>query len=270
MPLDGRALIAVAGEDEAHRVLATALVDAVILERATGRWPERDEVDHARTYCGFAESSGFYRFQQLDSDLRERWPKKFFRVTRVEDQPAGEATWFITLYQLFSLRSAPPDVLVGLRDVDDKSLVAAADRARRYIETLEPKMVVVFGLPYRDAEAWFVAGLTSDRLDEARQELGFDPTAEPHRLTSQPNGAKTDAKRVLRFLLGEGESLAGAPSRAAPDLDSLAERTLGDLARLERAEATGLASFIEQLRKDVVSVVLPHLPSPARRGGPSR
>jgi hypothetical protein len=265
---DSRILVAIAGEDQAHRVLAMRLLDEVLLERAAGDWPEREQLDQARVWCGWLElpdapeSERYYQFKTLDEDLRRQMPR-FFRVTRIDDQPAGEATWFISLYQLFALRQPRPDALIGMVDTDDPDLHQAADRAIHYVkERLGSPMVLAFGLPYRDAEAWFVAGLVDvpARLAEARRELHFDPQREPDRLTSQPNAALTDAKRVLRFLLGEGATLQEAPSVAAPDPEGLAVRTLRDLPLLERAEATGLARFVARLRSGLAPLILPGPP----------
>jgi hypothetical protein len=263
MEPDRRILIAVAGEDQAHRVLATALIDEVVLERASGGWPEREQLCQARVFCGWHHSSDapepeqYYQFKTLTDDLRAQMGRPFFGVPRIGDQPAGEATWFIRLFQLFALRNPQPHALIGMCDTNDPKRWKEADRAIAHIrDQLHSPMVVIFGLAYRDAEAWFVAGLDSPRTADARAALGFDPHAEPHRLTAEPNTALTDAKRVLRFLLGEGRTLQEAHSVAAPEPMALAERTLRDLGRLDRAEHTGLASFLARLRSEVAPLVL--------------
>lgn len=267
-PADSRIRIAIAGEDQAHRVLATRLIDAAILERADGGWPEPGELSQCRIYCGLCVPPDappyehYYPFFTLDADLRVHFGKKPFRVTRIGDQPAREATWFISLYQLFALTQPRPDILVGMRDTNDPRLRDDAERACRYIiNTHGSAMTLVFGLIYRDAEAWFVAGLTdvATRIALAKQELSFDPCAEPERLTAQPNSALTDAKRVLRFLLSDAQTLAATPSIALSGLeaDALAERSLRDLDVLARAVSTGLGEFIASLRTLVAPRILP-------------
>lgn len=265
---DARIRIAIAGEDQAHRVLATRLIDAALRERAHGGWPDPSELSQCRVYRGLHDLADapthehYYPFQTLEADLRAHFGKKPFRITRIGDQPANHATWFISLYQLFALTRPPPDILVGMRDTNDPRLRDDAERACRHIrDTLGSAMTLVFGLIYRDAEAWFVAGLTdvAARLALAKKELSFDPCAEPERLSAQPNSAPTDAKRVLRFLLGDTPTLAATPSIAlsGPDADALAERTLRDLDVLARATTTGLGEFITSLRKLVAPQVLP-------------
>jgi hypothetical protein len=265
---DSRIRIAIAGEDQAHRVLATNLIDAAILERAHGGWPEPAELSQCRVYCGLNVPSDappyehYYRFQTLHADLRAHLGRKPFRVARIGDQPAGQATWFISLYQLFALAQPRPDILVGMLDTDDPRLHEDAERARRYIlDTHGSAMTLVFGLIYKDAEAWFVAGLTdvAARIAQAKQELSFDPCAEPDRLTAHPNSALTDAKRVLRFLLGHTPTLAATPSIAlsGAEADALAERTLRDLGLLASAASTGLSDFIASLRTLVAPRILP-------------
>jgi hypothetical protein len=268
MAPDSRVLIAIAGEDQAHRVLATRLLDRVLLERAAGGWPSQAELDHCRVVCGWRdaehqpEHDRYYKFQSLKDDLQAQLGRRFFQTPRIDGEPAGKALWFIQLYRLFALRQPRPHVLIGVRDTSDASLDEAAERAKHYIrQTLGSEMIVVFALPFQDAEAWFIAGLTAatTRRDDARKQLNFDPIAEAHKLTAQPNTAETDAKRVLRFLLGEGRTLREAHSVAlpGPDLDALAERTLTDLALLGQAERTGLARFLATLRTKVAPRVLP-------------
>lgn len=265
---DTRIRIAIACEDQAHRVLATNLIDAAILERAAGGWPECAELSQCRIYCGLRvlpdapAYKHYYPFFTLDADLRAHFGKQPFRVNRIGDQPANQATWFISLYQLFALAKPPPDILVGMRDTNDPRLRDDAERACRYIiDTHGSAMTLVFGLIYRDAEAWFVAGLTdvAARIALAKQELHFDPCAKPEQLTAQPNSALTDAKRVLRFLLGDTPTLAATPSTAlsGAEADALAERTLRDLNVLARAAATGLVEFIASLRMLVAPRILP-------------
>jgi hypothetical protein len=265
---DSRLRIAIACEDQAHRVLATSLIDSAILERARGGWPEPAELSQCRIYCGLNVPSDapmydhYYPFFTLEADLRAHFGKKPFRVNRIGDQPANQATWFISLYQLFALAQPRPDILVGMRDTNDLRLRGDAERACRYIiDTHGSVMIVVFGLIYQDAEAWFVAGLTdvAARIAQAKQELHFDPCAEPERLTAQPNSALTDAKRVLRFLLGDTPTLAATPSIALSgvEADALAERTLRDLDVLARAASTGLGEFIASLRTLVAPRILP-------------
>ena len=267
---DSRLRIAIAGEDQAHRVLATNLIDAAILERARGGWPEPAELSQCRIYCGLCVPDDaptyehYYPFQTLDADLRAHFGKKPFRVTRIGDQPANQATWFISLYQLFALTQPRPDILVGMRDTNDPRLRDDAKRAYRYIiDTHGSAMTLVFGLIYRDAEAWFVAGLTdvAARIALAKQELSFDPCAESERLTAQPNSALTDAKRVLRFLLSDTPTLAATPSTAlsGADAEALAERTLRDLDVLAHAAPSGLGEFIASLRTLVAPRILPEL-----------
>ncbi len=275
MAPDSRILVAIAGEDQAHRILATRLLDGVLLERAGGGWPSRDELDHCRVWCGWRDADDlpeherFYKSKSLDDDLKERLAelqkppaRRFFQVGRIDGEPGGKALWFIRLYQLFALRQPRPHVLICVCDTSDASLHEAAERARHYIQkTLGSEMIVVFALPFRNAEAWFIAGLTDvpTRRDVATKELDFDPVAEPHKLTAQPKTADTDAKRVLRFLLGEGSTLRESHSVALPglELDALAERTLTDLALLGQAGCTGLARFLATLRAEVAPRVLP-------------
>jgi len=68
---------------------------------------------------------------------------------------------------------------------------------------------VVLGLAHTKRECWVLTAFEPEdeaereRLDDLKQELGFDPIAEAHLLTAQSSGAKRNAKRVLDKLTEE-------------------------------------------------------------------
>jgi hypothetical protein len=65
---------------------------------------------------------------------------------------------------------------------------------------------IVAATPEPEIEGWIVSGFVPRNegeqrsLEQLRHELSFDPTLQSHRLTSHPNDAPTDAKRVLSRL----------------------------------------------------------------------
>ena len=65
---------------------------------------------------------------------------------------------------------------------------------------------IVVATPDPEIEAWIVSGFTprdqdeQARLEHVRRDLSFDPTLQSHLLTSHPNNAAADAKRVLSRL----------------------------------------------------------------------
>lgn len=266
---DARCFIAIAGEDHAHRVLATRLSDLVLIERgAACGWPEQEELDQARVYVGLdrraTEPRQFYCTTDLADGIQTlRQP---FRLHRIDDQPAGEAEWFVTLYAWFLAQPDLPDALVAMSDAQNNANAQeAADRAARYIrDNFQRPIPVVFGVPHWDAECWFVAGLQQiapDRLSAAAQALSFDPARQPHRLTAQPNDAIRDAKRALRFLIGAGGATLASTKTGAlacEEYEALAgEWDVADLARLQAHEGCGLSAFIRALRAVIAPAVVP-------------
>ena len=174
----------------------------------------------------------------------------------------------MALYQLFAEQTPTPDALVGIADSqNDPTLMQEAHRAAKYIRTaLQPEMAFAFGVPHCDAECWFVAALTEAAAPghkESLSTLKFDPLREPERLTAQPNNAERDAKRVLRFLLGQGGASLSATQTGALSWDvyeALAEWTPEDLDHLSAYGACGLSDFIEQLRAHIAPLVIPGPP----------
>jgi hypothetical protein len=65
---------------------------------------------------------------------------------------------------------------------------------------------IVIATPEPEIEGWLVSGFVPSndaeraRLEQVRRDLSFDPTLQSHRLTSHPNTAATDTKRVLSRL----------------------------------------------------------------------
>ena len=78
---------------------------------------------------------------------------------------------------------------------------------------------------------------------ELKRDLSFDPTTSSHRLTSHPNEAATDAKRVLLALTGRHRD-----RRLQRDSDREG-RCLADIDRLvDRGQDNHCADFIESIR----------------------
>lgn len=274
MASNQRPVVAVAGEDHAHRVLAMRLLDVVVLRRGqTVGWPEEDQLDQAREWRGLQdapegeEHTRFYVTKKVEEDLASVLGHRF-TLLRIGDEPAGPARPFVALYTLFAQRDPVPDALIGVADSqNDPDLPRHAERAAAYIRTrLQPKMAFAFGVPHRDAEGWFVAALTeadAPGRPDAVAALKFDPLREPERLTAQPNDALRDAKRVLRFLLGRGgATLSATPSGALSreEYEALADWTPEDLTRLSSYAACGLAAFLEELEAKVAPRIVPGPP----------
>ncbi len=155
--------------------------------------------------------------------------------------------------------SEPPDLILLAKDSDgDEQHRAAMVRA---CESCSWADRIVLAVAHREAEAWIVAAFTPAnreerrRLEEAKQELGFDPVERPHMLTSGRRGEMRDAKRVLALLV-EGDRRASVSGHHERCVTCLTEAPLKDLER--RGRDTGLPEFIA----DVEARVIPLLETP--------
>lgn len=279
MPTDGAIGVAVVGEDEVHRALAMALFDGALATLAAERGADWLVVDDARTWLVFDGGErvrrGFYDSHREDP-LPTRPGRRIRTTGHINGRPAGPgAAKLRRLFTYHALQPEPPGMVVLLTDTDgDERTAASAEQVRELVTGLEDPPALVIGMPHRDAEAWlFAAALptdaqTAERLAAARKALSFDPSREPERLTSSPNDAMTDAKRVLRFvLLHEGEELARGRPRTGPptpdEADEIAERLARDLDRASTFRNCGLSDFVRDLRAAVATTFRDHVPPAA-------
>ncbi len=221
-----RPRVVVAGEDHAHRVLGQQMLDAALLSRQRGGWPERDQLDQAREWTGLADAPDapvherFYRVQRLDDDLRAAGGGAVRRVNRINGQPAGHAAWFIGVYQLFALREPRVEAIIVIDDADGgRSTDADARRAEEYLReqgrARDPEQrgpAVAFGVASPAAEGWALRLLrrtVPNHRDEAkrhlRAHLGLEraPVAPPGELLAEAlDGCapgEVDDADLLRF-----------------------------------------------------------------------
>ncbi|AKT37745.1 hypothetical protein [Chondromyces crocatus] len=268
--------VALACEDQAQRSLLVHLTRNVVEREARERGAHwlTDLLDEQLAFCGLRDHEGTpahlrcYLLQNITEDFQAlRIQGRPVRLNALRDgRPAGAETQrWRRLVLLFEVQPVPPDVLIVALDTD------GYPERRAELEAAMPSpppLCILLATPHPEAEAWFIAGFEPrDPREQARLEafkrdparkLNFVPTEEPHRLTSHPNEAPTDAKRVLRLLM-----FGDATSRP-PDLDelpALSERLLSNLELLSRrGEASHLTDFLHQLRKRLVPLLLPGPP----------
>lgn len=149
------------------------------------------------------------------------------------------------------------DVLMLVWDMDKQGASRQAGLAQA-ADHVPPGMGFVVGCPDPIRETWVVAGFDAETdrdratLEELRQELGFWPHEEPHRLRAQSSGAKRDAKRVVAALALDDMERERACLRIGTDERRAVLAT--------RGEHCGLAKFLN----DVERVVLARLGAPPR------
>ena len=190
------------GEDEGHFWVVTALMDEVLVERVD--WLS-GILESCRRWRGLRDHERWSKYQP--DDVRDLRPVTIDgRTIKPQGRIAGkplkpEASVWRKVLLRFCHANPVPDIVVLARDLDgDPGRRAAIDQVRN---DLTWPFAVVAATPEPEIEAWLVSGFVpSDgtelgKLDLLCRELSFNPTMESHRLTSHPNTAPTDAKRVL-------------------------------------------------------------------------
>ncbi len=200
-----RARIAIAGEDHAHRILAQHLTDSALLRCQRQGWPDEDQLDQAREWTGYENQPDapqverFYRVHRLKVDIEHQFGPKYRRVPRIHGQPAGHASWFIDLYNLFSARHPTVDALIVIDDADgERSTDEDAQRAEAFVRDRNASqadpargLAVAFGVATPTAEGWLLdlRGRPNERSAHqakcafrADLDLPPEPVSVPHEL----------------------------------------------------------------------------------------
>jgi hypothetical protein len=141
------------------------------------------------------------------------------------------------------------DAVLLVWDMDDQGkdrregLRQARDEARRWAP-----FAIVLGGPDPMREAWVLAGFEPetnderDSLKDLRQELGFHPCEEAHRLDAKDEHAKKSPKRVLGLL-----------TKRDPDREMRCWTVVPLTTLRARGQDNGLTAFLEE----VSAVLLP-------------
>lgn len=237
-------ILGIACEDDGHFGAVTYLVDAALLSAHT--WLS-DIIDSCRCYCGLDSSEPWYKYDPRDAhDVRPvvLGGVRIAAHGHIKGEPlALEAGMWRRVLLLFCHREPRPDVVLLVRDMDGyRDRIKGMAQAR---DAFAWPFAVVIAAPEPEIEAWHVAGFEPETakeretLEALRRALSFDPTRESHRLTSHPNDAATDAKRVLAALC---------------DGDRDRRRLcIGEPGRLRRRGASnGLTSFLEEVDARIV------------------
>lgn len=200
--------LGIACEDNGHYTVATRLLDAALLDRHP--WLA-DRLPAHRTHSGLAPDEPWYKYDPADAnDLRPIVldNRRIAPSGHINGKPLRpEAGMWRKILLLFCHRDPRPDAVLLLRDLDGyPSRLEGMQQAARELEWPFP---IAIGAAQPEVEAWWVSGFTPElprehsALQALTRELSFDPTRESQRLTSHPNDAPTDAKRVLSRLCGD-------------------------------------------------------------------
>jgi hypothetical protein len=234
----------VACEGFADRATGTEIADRVL--QSVIEWLQGIALDDIREWRGLVPGEPFLAWKRLPTLARERG----IRAHGLFGGEPGVADAVATRRALLLIEhsAGAHDAVVLLRDLDNDP-----DRRRGLAQALAERpwpVPVLMGIASAKREAWVLNGFDARnaaetaRLEEMRQELGFDPVSHAERLDAAEHGAKRDAKRVLAVLC-DGDAERERSCWQDTDLNVLADRGLG----------SGLAKYVRDIREKLVPVV---------------
>ncbi len=144
------------------------------------------------------------------------------------------------------------DAILLIRDMDDQNARREGlEQARALFGSMA---TIVIGLAITERECWVISGFDPNndnekqRLDNEKQNLGFDPCERSHELTAcKDDQAKRSPKRVLSVLTGS----SGERQRRCWQ-----EASLPVLER--RGQGNGLSEYFKEIRALLVPLVTGH------------
>jgi hypothetical protein len=147
-----------------------------------------------------------HKLSDYASRLKLRRPQGHFAGQPGEAGALMGRTAFFVAREL-ALSGTELDAVILVWDMDDQGTARRMGLAQASTEArpLVP-FVIVLGCPDPMREAWVLAGFEPEtdaeraRLADMRQELGFNPCEEAHRLDAKKEHARRSPKRVLEVL----------------------------------------------------------------------
>lgn len=236
--------IAVVCEGEADPRTAGDLADRVLVEQV--RWIEQDTIQYFREYRSLERSERCLPWKQVGKVAEERNANRHVAHGHFQGEPgAPDALITRKALILLVLCDNPPAAAMLIRDTDgDRERAQGLRQARQ--ERPWPFQVIL-GVAHTKRECWVLPGFACRETDEERrqqrlrQELGFNPCREPHRLTARQEDAKLSAKRVLRQLTGGDADREAACWRETPLVTMR-----------ENGKETGLPDFLDEVRDRLI------------------
>ncbi len=259
-----------AGDDAAHDLLLTVLGDATLRELHG----EGADLDRLRVWSPDPETGrSWSAIRGATARLRARQApsgRPFYRSRRLGAEPEGAATELLDAVVLAESEASPPDLLLILLDEDgEPERHRAAERVKEHLASRRaPRITVVLpGVCEPTAEGWLIPLLAQSprlrpRIQDLHRALGFDPAAEPHRLSTRPKDARHHAKRVARAVLDPDRRPLEAQPATTPSSQESAQVLAAlalDLAPLRGLDRCGLAPFLSQLREHYTKMVAANL-----------
>jgi hypothetical protein len=242
MPDKAAYSIVVVCEAEADQRTASALSDRVLCESID--WIAPEVIDRLRRYRGIHDHEPYVKWTKMvEIANKQRIFAHGFISGRPREPDAAMAERALLL--LKKATSPLPSAVILLRDADKDG------RRRKGYEQARTSgpwpFEVLIGVADTKRECWVLAGYEprddAERalLERERKDLGFDPRLSAEQLTASEDGAKRDAKRVLKALTG------GDRDREDACLTDLPLAILK-----QRGAATGLTPYLLEIEDRLV------------------
>lgn len=248
--------VALAGDEQAHRLLMEHLADAAT--------PDVGDLERRRQFVGDGRGGAFLNTGKRPPAEAAPSGRPLYRSQRVGARPLGHAAVFVE-----SVKALAPWSDVALVLVDEDGVAGrakAAAEARAHLAELGLPTAIL-GVCDPIAEAWLIALIAPSRPRPAgalAKALTFDPSRHPEQLNSRA-GSPRHAKRVLHYLLDHGRrELATYPEDTPKASETGPALQCSDIEHqhIARLRGCGLAAFFEELRRDYALRVLARSASP--------
>lgn len=240
---DDSVRIAIVCEANADFQTASTLADRAVCEHPhLVSWLNPDLLPHLRCYRGRDETQDWFSWFEIKDLANEL---SIVARGHFNNQPqAPDAAMAVRAIRVVR-RLLDVDAIMLIRDDDGvPERRVGFEQAKAHEAMSNLALVIVFGIATTKRECWVLAGFDpkdqheEQRLANERQNLGFDPREEAHRLTAKHDAAndKLSAKRVLGNLCGED---------ANRERSCLEETELDTLRR--RGKYSGLSEFLNEV-----------------------
>ncbi len=182
-------------------VTATELADRILVEKID--WLDEDQIEYQRNWLGEHEPGSRLTWKTIPARAKDIGvPPVRGHFDGKPGEPDARAGRRAILYVLRKFERV--DAIVLVRDVADQPERRAGLEQARANGFPCP---ILIGVANIERESWVLSGFDpvdedeQARVDQERQNLGFDPRMRPHELTAAKNDqAKRSPKRVLSVL----------------------------------------------------------------------
>ncbi len=248
--------------------IASVLADRVFQEKAEP-WVA-ENLDAFREWFGFLPESEFVCWKDLRAVEEYTFEGKIpRRLGHLDGEPLGsDGVLARRVLQMVKLAAKETPSLKGIlfvKDVDThKESKKQRDALERVRQSEEGAFAVVLGLANPKREAWVLNGFVPESEEEKakhaelKNQLGFDPCTEAHRLRTVSHSNTKEQARNAKSVLESLTRKESAREVSAREVFAREEKCWVDteLACLrERGSETGLTMFLEELEERFVPLL---------------